>query len=237
MKTLLNVSNLAAGYGAIQIVNDVSLDVAAGSIVALIGGNGAGKTTLVRAIAGSLPIRSGNVVFDGIDISGLPANRRVEQGLTLVPEGRLIFPRLTVEQNLRVGAIAPHARQRMNANIERMYALFPRLRERRHQQGGTLSGGEQQMLAISRGLMAVPRLLVLDEPTLGLAPLAADFIFESISSLRGQGLTILLAEQDVARALDLADYAYVIENGVVALTGTGTSLLTDPRVRAAYLGI
>ena len=237
MKTLLEVSHLAAGYDAIRIVNNVSLQVAAGSVVALIGGNGAGKTTLVRSIAGSLPSQSGDVTFDGVDVTGLPASQRVELGLALVPEGRLIFPRMTVEQNLRVGAIAPHARPRTRANIERMYAMFPRLLERRHQLGGTLSGGEQQMLAISRGLMAEPRLLVLDEPTLGLAPLAADFIFESIAALRTQGLTILIAEQDVARTLEFADNAYVIENGMVVLTGTGTSLLKDSRVRSAYLGI
>ena len=237
MKTLLEVSHLAAGYDAIRIVNNVSLQVAAGSVVALIGGNGAGKTTLVRSIAGSLPIQSGEVTFDGVDVTGLPASQRVELGLALVPEGRLIFPRMTVEQNLRVGAIAPHARPRTRANIERMYTMFPRLLERRHQLGGTLSGGEQQMLAISRGLMAEPRLLVLDEPTLGLAPLAADFIFESIAALRTQGLTILIAEQDVARTLEFADNAYVIENGMVVLTGTGTSLLKDSRVRSAYLGI
>jgi branched-chain amino acid transport system ATP-binding protein len=237
MKTLLEVSHLAAGYDAIRIVNNISLQVAAGSVVALIGGNGAGKTTLVRSIAGSLPIQSGDVTFDGVDVTGLPASQRVELGLALVPEGRLIFPRMTVEQNLRVGAIAPHARPRTRANIERMYTMFPRLLERRHQLGGTLSGGEQQMLAISRGLMAEPRLLVLDEPTLGLAPLAADFIFESIAALRTQGLTILIAEQDVARTLEFADNAYVIENGMVVLTGTGTSLLKDSRVRSAYLGI
>lgn len=237
MKTLLEVSHLAAGYDAIRIVNNVSLQVAAGSVVALIGGNGAGKTTLVRSIAGSLPIQSGDVTFDGVDVTGLPANERVELGLALVPEGRLIFPRMTVEQNLRVGAIAPHARPRTRANIERMYTMFPRLLERRHQLGGTLSGGEQQMLAISRGLMAEPSLLVLDEPTLGLAPLAADFIFELIAALRTQGLTILIAEQDVARTLEFADNAYVIENGMVVLTGTGTSLLKDSRVRSAYLGI
>ena len=235
MKTLLEVSHLAAGYDAIRIVNNVSLQVAAGSVVALIGGNGAGKTTLVRSIAGSLPIQSGDVTFDGVDVTGLPASQRVELGLALVPEGRLIFPRMTVEQNLRVGAIAPHARPRTRANIERMYTMFPRLLERRHQLGGTLSGGEQQMLAISRGLMAEP--MVLDEPTLGLAPLAADFIFESIAALRTQGLTILIAEQDVARTLEFADNAYVIENGMVVLTGTGTSLLKDSRVRSAYLGI
>jgi branched-chain amino acid transport system ATP-binding protein len=237
MKTLLEVSHLAAGYDAIRIVNDISLQVAAGSVVALIGGNGAGKTTLVRSIAGSLPIQCGHVTFDGVDITGTPASQRVELGLALVPEGRLIFPRMTVEQNLRVGAIAPHARPRTKANIERMYTMFPRLLERRHQLGGTLSGGEQQMLAISRGLMAEPRLLMLDEPTLGLAPLAADLIFESILALRTQGLTILVAEQDVARTLELADEAYVIENGMVVLTGTGTGVLKDSRVRSAYLGI
>jgi branched-chain amino acid transport system ATP-binding protein len=237
MKTLLQVSHLAAGYDAIRIINDVSLQVSAGSVVALIGGNGAGKTTLVRSIAGSLPVQYGRVMFDGADVTGVPASQRVELGLALVPEGRLIFPRMTVEQNLRVGAIAPHARARTRANIERMYAMFPRLHERRHQLGGTLSGGEQQMLSISRGLMAEPRLLVLDEPTLGLAPLAADFIFESIASLRTQGLTVLIAEQDVARTLELADTAYVIENGMVVLTDTGTNLLKDSRVRSAYLGI
>jgi branched-chain amino acid transport system ATP-binding protein len=237
MSDLLQVSNLASGYGAIRIVNGISIHAPAGSVVALVGGNGAGKTTLVRSIAGSLPTQSGRIAFAGADITALPANRRVDLGLVLVPEGRMIFPRMTVEQNLRVGAIAPHARANMKANIKRMYAMFPRLLERRQQQAGTLSGGEQQMLAISRGLMAEPKLLLLDEPTLGLAPIVANFIFESIAALRAGGLTIVIAEQDVARTLELADHAYVIENGVIALEGPGASLLQDPRVRSAYLGI
>jgi branched-chain amino acid transport system ATP-binding protein len=191
----------------------------------------------MRAIAGSLPLRAGSILFGGEDVGRMRPSVRVDRGLVLVPEGRMIFPRLTVEENLRLGAIAPHARHGQAARMERIYALFPRLAERRRQHGGTLSGGEQQMLALGRGLMAAPRLLLLDEPTLGIAPILADFIFETVGALRREGMTILIAEQDIARTLQLADRGYVIENGRIALEGSAAALLGDPRVREAYLGI
>jgi branched-chain amino acid transport system ATP-binding protein len=237
MSAILEVSHLRAGYGAAQVVHDVSIRVEKGSVIALIGGNGAGKTTIMKALAGSLAKSAGTVTFKSQDIGDLPPYERVDLGLVLVPEGRLIFPYMTVEENLRIGAIVPRARHRSLERREEIYELFPRLRERRTQKGGTLSGGEQQMLALGRGLMSMPDLLLLDEPTLGLAPLMADTLFASIATLRKAGVTILIAEQDTPRTLALAERAYVIENGRVSFDGTGEALLNDPRVRQAYLGI
>lgn len=234
--TILTVQSLVGGYGAVQILQDISMTVAAGQIVALVGANGAGKSTLLRTIAGLLPIRSGRIEWRGEDITDHSAADRVELGITLVPEGRLVFPTMTVEENLRLGAISPHARSGARERIESMWRLFPRLAERRRQAGASLSGGEQQMLAIARGLMAVPTLLLLDEPTLGLAPQMAALIFETIEKLNHEGLTILLAEQDLSRALALSHHAHVVENGKIALEGSGASLLGDARVKAAYLG-
>lgn len=234
---LLTLTDVVAGYGAVRILHGVSLSVVDGSITALIGGNGAGKTTLMNTIVGNLSPDSGAISFERRDVIHLQPSDRVNQGIVLVPEGRLIFPQLTVEENLRVGAIAPRARPHQADSLESVYALFPRLLERRRQYGGTLSGGEQQMLALGRGLMARPRLLLLDEPTLGLAPQIADLIFETIEELRGKGITILIAEQETARTLSCADRGYVMENGSVVLEGTGRDLLDDPSVREAYLGI
>jgi branched-chain amino acid transport system ATP-binding protein len=234
---LLEVDGLVAGYGAAEVLHGVSLAVAPGSITALIGGNGAGKTTLMRALAGALPAMAGRIVFAGRPQAPLAACRRVASGLVLVPEGRLIFPQMTVEENLRIGGIAVAKRGGAAERMAAVYTLFPRLAERRRQLGGTLSGGEQQMLAIGRGLMAAPRLLLLDEPTLGLAPLMVREIFATIARLREAGTTVLLAEQDVPRSLALADRAYVIENGRVAFSGTGAALLDDDRVRSSYLGL
>jgi branched-chain amino acid transport system ATP-binding protein len=234
---LLDIANIEGGYGAFRVLHGVSLSVAKGSITALIGGNGAGKTTLMKTIAGAVPAASGQIMFAGTDVTELPVNKRVNRGLVLVPEGRLIFPQLTVEENLRLGAISPRARRDYSKRCEEIYHLFPRLRERRRQHGGTLSGGEQQMLAIGRGLMASPDLLLLDEPSLGLAPIAVESLFETIVNLRDQGVTILVAEQDTLRTLRLADYAYVLENGTVALSGQGLSLIDHPQVRQAYLGM
>jgi branched-chain amino acid transport system ATP-binding protein len=237
MTALLAADGVVAGYGEVLVVHGVALRAEEGRITAMIGANGAGKTTLMRTIAGVLPLAAGALSFAGRAIDRLRAHARVEAGLVLVPEGRLIFPDMTVEENLRIGAINRRARRALAEGLDEVYALFPRLAERRRQPGGTLSGGEQQMLALGRGLMAKPRLLLLDEPTLGLAPIMTRLIFETLARLRAAGLTILLAEQDVAQTLALADRAYVLENGRVALEGSGAALLDDPRVKAAYLGL
>ena len=237
MTALLAARGVSAGYGEVGVLREVSLDVEARSITALVGSNGAGKTTLMRVFAGLLPLDAGSLVFDGADIGRTPAHRRVERGVSLVPEGRLVFPDFTVEENLRIGAVAPRARDRLGETREAMYALFPRLRERRGQAAGTLSGGEQQMLALARGLMSRPRLLLLDEPSLGLAPGAVDLLFASILRIRGDGVTVFVVEQNVRATLEIADAAYVIENGRIVLRGSGASLLDEPMVKTAYLGL
>ena len=237
MSALLEAEGVVAGYGEIEIVHGLGLAAAAGEVTALVGANGAGKTTLMRALAGVLPLAGGTLRFAGRDIARARAHARVEAGIVLVPEGRLIFPHMSVAENLRIGAINPRARRETARTADEVYALFPRLAERRRQPGGTLSGGEQQMLALGRGLMAKPRLLLLDEPTLGLAPIMAKVIFATIERLRESGLAILIAEQDVGQTLAIADRAYVIENGRLALSGAGAALLGDARVKAAYLGL
>ena len=237
MTALLEVSDLVAGYGNVVVVHGLSFAAAKGEITALVGANGAGKTTLMRTLAGVLPVRRGTVVFDGHAMAGLRAHARVEAGIVLVPEGRMIFPDMSVEDNLRIGAINPRGRDDLARTLDEMYALFPRLAERRRQLGGTLSGGEQQMLALSRGLMARPTMLLLDEPTLGLAPIMVQLIFATLERLRATGLTILLAEQDIRQTLVIANRAYVIENGRNVLEGKGADLLEDPRIKAAYLGL
>jgi branched-chain amino acid transport system ATP-binding protein len=237
MSAILEVLHLRAGYEAVQVVHDASFTVARGSITALVGGNGAGKTTVIKTIVGSLPRFGGDVIFKGKEISDQPPHARVNRGLALVPEGRLIFPQLTVAENLRLGAIVPRARAGYIARRDEIYELFPRLHERRTQMGGTLSGGEQQMLALGRGLMSAPELLLLDEPTLGLAPLIVETLFSTIELLRRRGVTILVVEQDTARTLAIADHAYVMENGRIALEGAGRDLLGNAKVREAYLGI
>ena len=233
----LSVESLSGGYGAIQILRQVSLEVAAGRVTALVGSNGAGKTTLMRHLAGLLPARGGTLRFAGEAITGLACDERVARGLVLVPEGRLVFPQMTVEENLLVGAFTAHARARRRDGVAETYRLFPRLRERRRQAAATLSGGEQQMLALGRGLMARPRLLLLDEPTLGLAPAMAREIFEFVEGLVAGGLTVLLAEQDVPKALALADQAYVLENGRIVDSGSAAALRDKPKIKAAYLGL
>jgi len=237
MSALLELEDVVAGYGDVMVVHGVTIAAAKGQVTAVVGANGAGKTTLMRTIAGVLLLRSGKLRFAGRDFSQARAHVRVESGLVLVPEGRLIFPQMTVTENLRIGAINPRARPQTHAMFEEVYRLFPRLGERRRQLGGTLSGGEQQMLALGRGLMARPQLLLLDEPTLGLAPIAAKQIFAIVKQLRDAGLTIVLAEQDIGQTLAIADHAYVLENGHVTLTGVGRMLLHDPRIKAAYLGL
>lgn len=235
--TMLKLESVVISYGAIQAVKDVSLEVRAGEVVAIIGANGAGKTTLLKGIAGIEPVASGRILLDGADCAAVPAHRRVGLGIALSPEGRGVFPDQTVRENLLLGAYTlrrdPARVQRL---LEREFERFPRLGERQNQLAGTLSGGEQQMLAISRALMSEPRLLLLDEPSLGLAPLIIADIFRSIEALRDAGLTILLVEQMAQQALAIADRAYVLETGLITHEGTGKELLDDPRVRAAYLG-
>ncbi|MEX2201298.1 MAG: ABC transporter ATP-binding protein [Dongiaceae bacterium] len=234
---LLTVEKITAGYGAITILRGLSLAVPAGSITALIGANGAGKTTLMRVLAGLVAPDAGTIRFDGSDITRSPSHRRVAAGLALVPEGRQVFPYLSVADNLRLGAWAASARTEAAASTARVFALFPRLDERRAQAAGSLSGGEQQMLAVGRGLMAKPRLLLLDEPTLGLAPQMARMIFDTVRHLRDDGMTILIAEQDVRTTLAIADGAYVIESGRIKKEGAAATLRDDPDIRSAYLGL
>jgi branched-chain amino acid transport system ATP-binding protein len=237
LTALLAVEGLTAGYGRLLVVREASIRAEAGAVTALIGGNGAGKTTLLSAVAGLLPAAAGRVALGEAVLDGLPADRRVAAGLALVPEGRLVFGGLSVEDNLRVAAYAPRARTRCAANLARVYALFPRLAERARQHAGTLSGGEQQMLAIGRALMAEPRVLLLDEPTLGLAPVMAKVVFDAITALRAEGLAIVMAEQDVARTLALADRAYLMASGAILAQDTGPAMLARPDVRRAYLGL
>jgi branched-chain amino acid transport system ATP-binding protein len=234
---VLALDGVAAGYGDWLAVRSVSLEVGAGECVALIGANGAGKTTTLRAIAGLLPLRGGRVLFEGRSLAGLTPREIVALGLAHVPEGRQVFPTLTVLENLEMGARTPAARAARRETLEEVFALFPRLRERVPQSAGTLSGGEQQMLAIGRALMARPRLLLLDEPSLGLAPIAVRSIMEIVATVNRRGTTILLVEQNVRRALALCGRGYVVENGVVALAGSREELLRSDHVRQAYLGM
>ncbi len=234
---LLEVCEIDVFYGDVQVLYGLGLDVREGEIVALLGSNGAGKTTTLRAIAGLRPPRSGEIRYRGEPLSQVPPAARAALGIALVPEGRELWPLLTVEENLRLGAYCPAARPRAAANLERVYALFPRLRERRRQRAGSLSGGEQQMCAIGRALMSEPRLLMLDEPSLGLAPILVDQVFRTIAELHGRGLTVLLVEQNLRKALEVADRGTVIETGRVKLAGTSRELLGNPAIRAAYLGL
>jgi len=237
MSALLEVDGLVGGYEAIQVLHGLSLRVEQGGVTALLGANGAGKTTLMKTLAGLLPAREGAVRFLGEDMTRRPSNERVLAGMVLVPEGRMVFPSMTVRENLRLGAINVRARPHWQRNLDHVYHVFPRLLEREAQQAITLSGGEQQMLAIGRGLMAQPKLVLLDEPTLGLAPLMSRQIFELIGALVESGLTLLLAEQDVVQSINAAQHAYVIENGRVAAEGPARTIADDPRIRQAYLGL
>ncbi|MFN2555493.1 MAG: ABC transporter ATP-binding protein [Nitriliruptorales bacterium] len=232
---MLEVRDLRVSYGRIEVVKGISLDVHRGEVVALIGANGAGKTTTLRTISGLLRPKAGEVRFGAEAIHHLPAHRVVERGIAHAPEGRRIFPRMTVLENLELGAFTRRS-DGLRDDFERIFALFPVLADRRQQVAGTLSGGEQQMLAIGRALMSQPRLLMLDEPSMGLAPLMTQRILTTLEELRGQGTTILLVEQNAQAALSLADRAYVIETGRVVLSGTGAQLLADAQVRKAYLG-
>jgi branched-chain amino acid transport system ATP-binding protein len=234
---MLNLDSVNVSYGAIQAVRGVSIEVPTGEVVTIIGANGAGKSTLLKSIVGLEPVTAGRVVLDGRDITATPPHRRTALGVALSPEGRGVFPDQSVRDNLLLGAYSKKSvTARTEEKIERSFGLFPRLRERQEQFAGTLSGGEQQMLAIARALMSEPKLLLLDEPSLGLAPLIIKDIFNTIRTLRETGLTILLVEQMANQALGVADHAYVLETGRITHQGKGSDLLDDPKVRAAYLG-
>lgn len=232
---MLKIDRLVSGYGRIKVLHDVSLEVKRGEIVTLVGANGAGKTTLLKAISGVQPIIGGQVFLDGVAIDRMPSHRRVGLGLALVPEGRQIFAPLSVEDNLRIGAWT--RANDVAGDLEQIYSYFPILKEFRNRSAGSLSGGQQQMLAVGRALMAKPQMLLLDEPSMGLAPLVFKQIFSVLKSIRQNGVTIFLVEQNVNAALRLADRAYVLEMGRVTLEGTGRELLSDSRVQAAYLGV
>jgi len=233
----LQVENLEVRYGDLAGVADVSLRVEPGSIVALLGSNGAGKTTTLNSVAGLVPASRGRIHWGGRSIAGLPAHEIVRLGLALSPEGWRLFTAQTVEQNLQLGTTPLRDKRRAPVLLERVYALFPRLKERRRQRAGTLSGGERQMLALGRALMSEPQLLLLDEPSLGLAPTVVETLYETLDRLRGGGLTLLLAEQSIQLALELADYAYVLQSGRTVLEGPATNLAKDPQVQRIYLGL
>ena len=233
---LLAVRGLKVAYGGINAVKGIDLDVRAGELIALIGANGAGKTTTLKALAGLLTPAAGSVHYDGQDITGTPAFQLVQRGLALVPEGRGVFARLTIAENLAMGAYIRDDKSAIAADMERAYATFPRLAERRAQLAGTLSGGEQQMLAIARALMCKPRLLLLDEPSMGLAPLVVQKIFDTIRKVAREGVTLLLIEQNARLALQTCDRGYVMESGLITLSGDAKALLDNPEVRRAYLG-
>ncbi|WP_295581707.1 ABC transporter ATP-binding protein [uncultured Lamprocystis sp.] len=234
--SLLEVQGLAVHYGGIRAVKGIDLQVEEGEVVCLIGANGAGKTTTLRALAGLLPAASGSIRYAGSEVTDLPVHARARIGISLVPEGRGVFPRLTVAENLDMGAYSRRDRAEISADLEHVYGLFPRLYERRSQTGGTLSGGEQQMLSLGRALMSRPRLLLLDEPSMGLAPLAVQKIFETIRLIAAAGMTLLLVEQNARLALESSRRGYVLEGGCIVHQDDAAALLASPRVRAAYLG-
>ena len=236
MSDVLTIEGLRAGYGAVEVLRGVDLHMAPGELVALLGSNGAGKTTLNSVVSGLVPTWAGRVVFDGQDLTGAHYRRVVQAGLIQVPEGRKVFPNLSVLENLELGAFT-RARARRAENLLRVFDTFPRLRERQTQLAGTMSGGEQQMLAIGRGLMAEPKLLILDEPSLGLSPLLVEEMFALIAQLRSSGLAVLLVEQNVGQSLEIADRAYVMENGLIRFSGTSAELLASDTLRQAYLGV
>ncbi len=234
---MLTLEGVDAFYGDLQALHGVSLEVRAGELMALVGANAAGKTSTLRVISGTLPARGGRVLFDGQDLAAMPAHLRVAQGIVQVPEGRRLFPFMTVHENLLLGAHAAQARAQQEASLDYVLRLFPVLKDRATQLAGSLSGGEQQMCAIGRALMARPRLLMLDEPTLGIAPVLVQRIFETVAAINRDGVTILLVEQNVRRALALAHRAVALENGRVALAGPARELLSDDRLKKAYLGM
>jgi len=234
---MLSLAAISAGYGSFQVLFDVSLEVPRGEAVGVIGPNGAGKTTLMRVISGLVQRYAGNMKLDGRSVGGLPAYRMVEQGIAHVPENRRLFPRLTVEDNLRIGAYLPRARRQCAEQLDRVYKLFPRLKDRREQLAGTLSGGEQQMCAIGRALMSDPKLLLMDEPSAGLAPLVVAQVFDLVRRIRAEGLTVLIVEQNVQQVLDVVDRAYLLEVGRIKLTGASAELKGNDFIRKSYMGL
>ena len=235
-KTLLKVTGLKVSYGGIQAVKGVDFEVHEGELVSLIGSNGAGKTTTMNAITGTLPINAGDIEYLGHSIRGQGPWDLVKQGLAMVPEGRGVFTRMTIMENLQMGAYIRVDKAAIASDVERVFTIFPRLKERRDQLAGTMSGGEQQMLAMGRALMSRPKVLLLDEPSMGLSPLMVDKIFEVIQEVYAQGVTVLLVEQNASRALGIANRGYVMESGIVTMSGEAKQMLNDPKVRAAYLG-
>ena len=233
---LLKVTGLKDAYGGIEAVKGIDFEVNEGELVTLIGSNGAGKTTTMKAITGSLPMNDGDIEYLGRSIRGRGAWDLVKEGLAMVPEGRGVFTRMTIAENLQMGAHIRNDHAEVAADLEKMFTLFPRLKERRDQLAGTLSGGEQQMLAMARGLMSRPKVLLMDEPSMGLSPILVDKIFEIVRDVSGQGVTILLVEQNASRALQIADRGYVMESGLITMQGEARKMLDDPKVRAAYLG-
>ncbi len=234
MSNILEIKNLSVNFGGIKAVNNISMSVEEGKIVTLIGANGAGKSTILRSVSGIVKPQAGEILLDGQNILGMSPDAIVSRGVTLVPEGRRVFPNLTVQENLKIGAYL--RKDKLDADLEYVYSLFPRLKERNWQLAGTLSGGEQQMLAVGRALMSKPKLVMMDEPSLGLAPLVVKSIFEIIETINSQGITVLLIEQNANMALRIADTAYVLETGVITMTGTGAELLANDTIKEAYLG-
>ncbi|MGC3985242.1 MAG: ABC transporter ATP-binding protein [Pseudorhodoferax sp.] len=236
MTVLLKVQGLQVAYGGIQAVKGIDFEVREGELVSLIGSNGAGKTTTMKAITGTLPASGGQIEYLGKPVRGQGAWDLVKQGLAMVPEGRGVFARMTITENLQMGAYTRNDKAEIARDIEKMFGIFPRLRERKDQLAGTMSGGEQQMLAMGRALMSRPKVLLLDEPSMGLSPIMVDKIFEVVRDVHAQGVTIMLVEQNASRALAIADRAYVMESGIITMHGEGKAMLSDPKVRAAYLG-
>jgi branched-chain amino acid transport system ATP-binding protein len=234
---MLRLDGVSASYGSVPAISDVAIDIGAGEAVGLLGANGAGKSTTLRAISGQVRLSKGSVTFDGLDLTSLPPYRIPELGIAHVPEGRQVFPEMTVQENLEIGAYTPKAKADRAQTMQLVYEIFPRLADRRRQLAGTMSGGEQQMLAVGRGLMLKPRLLMLDEPSLGLAPVMTDVTFEKIGEIHKLGAAILLVEQNVSRALSLVSRAYVLESGKVIMHGSSQELANNKQVQAAYLGI
>ena len=235
-KVLLQIKGLKVAYGGIQAVKGVDMEVREGELVTLIGSNGAGKTTTMKAVTASLIANDGDIEYLGRSIKGRGAWDLVKEGLVMIPEGRGVFTRMTITENLQMGAFIRNDKAGIEEDIDRMFELFPRLKERRNQLAGTMSGGEQQMLAMARGLMSQPKVLLLDEPSMGLSPIMVDKIFEVVGDVHKQGVTMLLVEQNASRALSIADRGYVMESGLVTMTGEARQMLSDPKVRAAYLG-
>lgn len=234
---MIELNSINAGYGQIQIVRDVTMDIDNNEIVALVGANGAGKSTIIKTISGLVPVSSGSIVFEGKRIENMPAHKIITNGISLVPEGRRLFPYMTVQENLELGAYVENNRKKVQENMEWVFGLFPILDERRTQLAGTFSGGEQQMLTIGRALMSRPKFLMMDEPSLGLSPVIVGEVFKTVEVLRNEGVTILLVEQNVRKSLEIANRGYVLEHGRVVLSGGATELLEDENVKKAYIGM